>query len=82
MPWLCCAVVAHNLIRWTVILGDPQRAHRLTVAATVRHQLINLPGRLVNRSGTPTLRGPLNWPWAHIFSDVLAALRAIEPVTG
>jgi hypothetical protein len=80
--WLCCAVLAHNLIRWTVIIGDPQRTHRLTVARSVRIQLICVAARLVNRAGTPTLRGPRNWPWAHTFCDILDALRAIEPATG
>jgi hypothetical protein len=80
--WLCCAVLAHNLVRWTVIIGDPQRPHPLTVAATVRTQLINLPGRLVNRSGTLTLRGPLHWPWADTFTDILNTIRPIEPATG
>ena len=53
--WLACAVFAHNLIRWT---------DQLTVARTVRARLIALPGRLVNRSGRPTLRLPRDWPWA------------------
>ncbi|MEX2654239.1 MAG: IS1380 family transposase, partial [Acidimicrobiia bacterium] len=34
--WLASAVIAHNLIRWTVILGDPDHPDRLTVAATFR----------------------------------------------
>ena len=62
--WLQCAVLAHNLIRWTATLGQPGPVDQLTVARTVRTRLIAIPGRLVNRSGTPTLRGPLNWPWA------------------
>jgi len=80
--WLCCAVLAHNLIRWTVILGDAQRPHRLTVARTVRIQRICVAARLVNRAGTPTLRWPRNWPWGQTFCDILDALRAIEPATG
>ena len=80
--WLCCAVLAHNLIRWTVIIGEPQRPHRLTVARTIRTQLINLPARLVNRSGTLTLRGPKHWPWQQTFTDILQALRALEPAPG
>ena len=37
--------------------------------------------RLVNHSGTPTLRAPLGWPWASWFTSRLAALRAL-PDTG
>ncbi len=77
--WMCCAVLAHNLIRWTLILGEPQRPEQLTVATTVRTQLIALPGRLVNRSGTITLRMPTYWPWAEHFTATLATLRVVQP---
>lgn len=80
--WLCCAILAHDLIRWTTILGEPQRAEALTVARTTRTQLIALPGRLVNRSGTPTLRMPTKWPWAELFTGILGTLRALEPAPG
>jgi len=46
----------------------------------VRTRLLALPARLVNRSGTPTLSGPLNWPWADQFTRALQALRALPPV--
>lgn len=78
--WLACAVLAHNLIRWTAALGDITQAEQLTVARTVRSRFIALPGRLVNLSGTPTLRAPLNWPWRHQFTRALALLRALHPV--
>jgi hypothetical protein len=32
--WLCCAVLAHNLIRWTVTLGQARPVDQLTVART------------------------------------------------
>ena len=75
--WLACAVLAHNLIRWTSHLGDPTTRNRLTVAATIRTQLISIPGRLVNRAGRITLRLPANWPWARRFTRILTRLRAI-----
>jgi Transposase DDE domain group 1 len=80
--WLQCAVLAHNLIRWTATTGQPARADERTVARTFRARLIALPGRLVNRAGTPTLRGPLNWPWQRWFERRLAALRALQPAPG
>lgn len=80
--WLQCAVLAHNLIRWTATIGDSQPVDRLTVARTVRMQLIALPGRLVNRAGTMTLRAPLHWPWAERFERRLDQLRALQPATG
>jgi hypothetical protein len=80
--WLQCAVLAHNLVRWTATVGQPATADRRTVARTVRERLINIPGRLVNRGGTPTLRAPRNWPWQHWFVRRLATLRLLEPQTG
>jgi DDE family transposase len=80
--WLQCAVLAHNLIRWTATLGRPGPVGERTVARTVRERLINVPGRLVNRAGTPTLRCPLNWPWRHWFGRRLDALRLLESQTG
>ena len=75
--WLACTVLAHNLIRWTNHLGDPTSSDQLTVAATIRTQLIAIPGRLVNRAGRITLRLPTNWPWARRFTRILNRLRTI-----
>ena len=61
--WLACAVLAHNTARWCARTGRARQPGQLTNTATVRHRLINLPGRLVNRSAKPTLRLPANWPW-------------------
>jgi hypothetical protein len=80
--WLQCAVLAHNLIRWTATLGQPRRVDQTSVAATVRTRLIAIPGRIVNHGGTLTLRAPLAWPWRHWFTRRLDALRLLEPTTG
>ncbi len=80
--WLCCAVLAHNLIRWTATMGQPGPVDHLTVARTVRQRLIAVPARLVNRAGTLTLRGPAEWPWASWFCRRLAMIRLLEPHTG
>jgi hypothetical protein len=80
--WLQCAVLAHNLIRWTATISQPGPVDRRTVARTFRQRLIALPARLVNRAGTPTLRGPLNWPWQQWFRERLTALRELQPQTG
>jgi len=78
--WLCCAVLAHNLIRWSVTLGNPRPPRELVVARSVRRHLIAVPGRLVNRSGSPTLRCPRGWPWAQMFTRSLIRLRNLQPV--
>ena len=75
--WLACAVLAHNLWRWTARLGDVHPDNELTVARTMRTKLLALPGRVVNRGGRHTLRLPTRWPWAAVFLNALARLRAI-----
>lgn len=75
--WLACAVLAHNLIRWTSILGNPNNQDSLTVARTFRTQLVAIPGRLVNRAGRLTLRLPTHWPWAKHLLNILTHIRAI-----
>ena len=75
--WLACVVLAHNLWRWTALLGEVHPDDQLTVAATLRSQLICTPARLVNRAGTPTLRGPRRWPWRRHLERALAKIRAL-----
>jgi hypothetical protein len=75
--WMCCAVLAYNLIRWSARLGDLVGEDTLVVAATLRTRYFAVPARLVNRSGTPTLRGPTLWPWALSFTRALTNLRAV-----
>jgi hypothetical protein len=80
--WLQCAVLAHNLTRWTALLGELRADDQLVVARTIRTRLLALPARLVNRSGRATLRMPRGWPWAHQFVTALNALRDLQPATG
>jgi hypothetical protein len=75
--WLQAAVLAHNLIRWTATIGQPAAVDQLTVARTVRLQLLAIPARLVNRSGTLILRGPARWPWRQLFTRRLDTIRAL-----
>lgn len=78
--WLLCAALAHDLIRWTALLGVLTPEEQLTVARTVRTRFLSVPGRLVSRSGRPTLRAPLEWPWAGVFERALGLLRSLPPV--
>ena len=80
--WLQCAVLAHNLIRWTATIGQPRPVDQLPVARTIRQRLIAIPARIVNRAGTLTLRGPKGWPWAQSFQTRLRVIRLIAPETG
>jgi hypothetical protein len=79
--WLACAVLAHNLVRWTQLLGGLDHlddGHRPAVTRTVRTRFVAMPGRLVNRSGTPTLRAPTAWPWRMSFGSALENLRTLS----
>ncbi|HEY2562892.1 MAG TPA: hypothetical protein VGI44_04210 [Acidimicrobiales bacterium] len=78
--WLVCAVLAHDLVRWTAMLRGITPEEQLTVARTVRTRFLSLHGRLVSRSGRPTLRAPLEWPWAKSFEGALMFPRALPPV--
>ena len=50
------------------------------MARTVRTRFFSVPGRLVSRSGMPTLRAPLEWPWAEPSSARSTLLRSLPPV--
>ena len=48
----------------------------------MRTRLITIPGRLVNRSGVPTLRLPTRWPWHDEFTTALQHLRGLDLAPG
>lgn len=75
--WLACAVLAHNLTRWTAKLGGLHPDAQLTVTRTIRTRVLALPGRLVNRSGRQVLRLPERWPWASTFTVALDKIRSL-----
>jgi hypothetical protein len=77
--WLQCAVLAHNLTRWTAALGGTT-SDQLIVAKTFRNRLLAIPGRIVRPGGRPRLRLPAHWPWADQFLTTLAQLRTLPPV--
>lgn len=79
--WLAAVVLAHNLIRWTTHLGEPQQRGRLIVAATFRTQLVALPARLVNHARRLILRLPQGWPWAERLQGLLTKLRDLPQAT-
>ncbi len=80
--WLQCAVLAHDLIRWTNILGGTRVDDELTVTRTIRTRYVAVPARLVNRAGRPTLRLPTQWPWRTTFTLALQQLRSLAFAPG
>jgi hypothetical protein len=76
--WLGCAVIAHNVARWSCLLSDQPTITN----TTFRTRITAVPAVAVNRSGQPTLRLPTRWPWATNFTSVLTALRALPGPAG
>jgi hypothetical protein len=74
--WLLATTLAHNLIRWTQLLGKIDLT-RLVTAKTFRRRLLTIPGRLTRSARRWTLHLPARWPWQHVFEDTLGRLRAL-----
>jgi hypothetical protein len=77
--WTVIAAVAHNLGRWTSLIGLPNETTR--TAATRRRRLFRIPGRLTRTSRQWTLRLPARWPWQQDFDDALTRIRALPALT-
>ena len=73
--WTVIAALAHNLLRWTEVIGLPRRAVR--AARTVRRRLLALPGRLTRHAGRWSLHLPARWPWKQDFIEALTRVRAL-----
>lgn len=73
--WTVIACVAHNLLRWTSLIGLPGETIR--AARTLRRRLLQLPGRLTRTARQWTLHLPARWPWQHDFIRALARIRAL-----
>ena len=73
--WTVIAALAHNLLRWTSVLGLP--GHTIRAARTMRRRLLALPGRLTRSARRWTLHLPARWPWHHDFIRALARIRAL-----
>jgi len=73
--WTVIAALAHNLLRWTELLGLPNTTRR--AARTLRRRLLALPGRLTSHAGHWTLHLPARWPWQEDFGEALTRIRAL-----
>src|SRR3954453_3419903 len=73
--WTVLAALAHNLVRWTQLLGLPQTTVR--AARTLRRRLLAIPGRLTSHARGWTLPLPARWPWRDDFQAALARIRAL-----
>jgi Transposase DDE domain group 1 len=73
--WTVLACLAHNLLRWTQLLGLPNSSVR--AARTLRRRLIAFPGRLTRHARGFTLHLPARWPWQGDYLDALNRIRAL-----
>jgi hypothetical protein len=73
--WTVLAALAHNLLRWTQLLGLPDTTVR--AARTLRRRLLTVPGRLTRHARGWTLHLPARWPWHGDYTRALARIRAV-----
>ncbi len=70
--WLAHAVIAFNLARAAGVLAS--RRHARARWATMRTELINIPGRVATSARRLTLHLPTDWPWADAWQALFDAL--------
>ena len=73
--WTVIACLAHNLLRWTTLIGLAGATVR--TARTLRRRLLQIPGRLTRSARQWRLHLPARWPWQHDFIRALARIRAL-----
>jgi len=73
--WTVLGALAHNLLRWTQLIGLPDSTPR--AARTLRRRLIQIVGRLTRHGRTWTLHLPTRWPWHGDYLAALARIRAL-----
>jgi len=77
--WTVIAAIAHNLLRWTTLIGLPDTT--VPTARTLRRRLLTIPGRITRSARTVTLRMPARWPWETEFLNALHRLRMMPRLT-
>src|SRR5215207_7844574 len=73
--WTVLAALAHNLLRWTQLLGLPDTTIR--AARTLRRRLLSIPGRLTRHARGWTLHLPARWPRHGDYINALNRIRAL-----
>jgi hypothetical protein len=73
--WTVLAALAHNLLRWTQLLGLPDTTTR--AARTLRRRLLSIPGRLTRHARGWTLHLPARWPWHGDYINALNRIQAL-----
>ncbi len=76
--WTVIACLAHNLSRWSALLGLSDPTPR--TAATTRRRLFSLPGRITRTARRSTIHLPARWPWQTDFTQALTRIRALPAI--
>ena len=73
--WTVLGALAHNLLRWTQLIGLPDGTVR--AARTLRRRMLQIAGRLTRHGRRWTLHLPARWPWQGDYLAALARIRAL-----
>jgi hypothetical protein len=69
--WLVLAAMAFNLTRAAGALAS--MFHAKATTATIRTQLILVPGRIASSARRQTLHLPRDWPWEQAWQNLAAS---------
>jgi hypothetical protein len=78
--WTVIAAIAHNLHRYSELIGDPDIIAP-SRARTRRRRMLRIPGRLTSHSRRTTLHLPSDWPWRTEWQNALTRIRALPVLT-
>jgi hypothetical protein len=73
--WTVLGALAHNLLRWTQLIGMPDSTVR--AARTLRRRWLQIAGRLTRHGRSWTLHLPARWPWHGDYISALTRIRAL-----
>ncbi len=76
--WTVISALAHNLLRWTQLIGLPDTPIR--TARTLRRLLLQVPGRLTRHARGWTLHLPARWPWHGDYIQALSRIRELPAI--
>ena len=74
--WLQLNILAHNLARWTGRLVSDKPI----TTKTLRHRILNCPGRITRNGHKHILHLPTNWPWKTQYATALDRIRNLDLV--
>jgi len=77
--WTVLGALAHNMLRWTQLIGLPDSTVR--ASRTLRRRLLQIAGRLTRHGRAWTLHLPARWPWHGDYLDALNRIRALPVPT-